>query len=77
MAEFNVDATRVYVAGLSAGRHGRDHERHLSRALRRDGHSFGPRSWVRHRRGFSIRRHAKRTEFSGIGGKEDSSQGCE
>ena len=52
------------------GRHGRDHERHLSRALRRDRRSLRPRSWVRHRRGFGIRRHARRTGFRGVGARK-------
>jgi Esterase PHB depolymerase len=41
-------------AGLCGGPfgwrgHGRDHERHLSRTLRRDRHSLRPRLWVRYR----------------------------
>ena len=56
---------------FSRGRHGRDHERHLSRTLRRDRHSLRPRLWVRHRRGFCICCHARRLESSSAGAKEE------
>ena len=62
---------------FSRRRHGRDHECHLSRTLRRDRHSLRSRLWDRHRLGFCICCHARHLESSSTGANEESSQQCE
>ena len=55
---------------FSRRRHGRDHECHLSRTLRRDRHSLRSRLWDRHRLGFCICCHARHLESSSTGANE-------
>ena len=66
-------------AGLCGGpfswrHHGRNHERHLSRTLRRDRHSLRPRLWVRYRCGVCICRHERRIKPRSAAAKEEASQ---
>jgi poly(hydroxyalkanoate) depolymerase family esterase len=60
MEEFDIDAKRVYVAGLSAGgAMALIMSTHLSRTLCRDGSSLRPRLRVGHRPSVRVRRHGR------------------
>ena len=63
ISEFRIDAEPCLCGGpLGRRGNGRDHERRLSRALRRGGHSLGACLWLRRRSRLGVRGHARRLE---------------